>query len=156
FEEWMYYTLGRGITERYLIPYNRKIWKREPREMGIEWVERVPRPPLEDVVKSALGIETEGYTHQLYFFYPREGGIESLARAFAREVRERHRLETGYRVERIERSGPGWIINGERRVRTLVTSMPILPMLETLRDVPRPVLDAARALHYNSLRVVLL
>ena len=63
-------TFGRSIAEKYFLPYNRKIWKTEPREMGLEWVGRVPKPPMEDVVKSALGIETEGYTHQLHFRYP--------------------------------------------------------------------------------------
>src|SRR5262245_31331341 len=147
FQDWMYYTLGRGITERYLIPYNRKIWKRDPTEMGIEWVERVPRPPVADVVKSALGIEPEGYTHQLYFFYPR---------AFAEKVRARQRLVTNFRVERVRRSTHGWVVNDEREYRCLVTTMPILPFLHTLADVPAEVMDAARALHYNSLRVVLL
>src|SRR5207248_7282632 len=123
--------LGRGITERYLLPYNRKIWKRDPTQMGIEWVERVPRPPLEDVVKSALGIETEGYTHQLYFFYPRAGGIESLPRAFASQVRK---LRTGYRVEKVRKTAHGWAVNDEREYRTLVTTMPILPFLQTLGE----------------------
>lgn len=156
FEQWMYYTLGRGITERYLLPYNRKIWKREPSQMGIEWVERVPRPSLEDVVKSAIGIETEGYTHQLYFYYPKHGGIESLARALAAGVRERQSLVTHYRVEKIRRTDRGFIVNDEREYRSLVTTMPILPFLSTLTDVPSPVLEAARALRYNSIRVVML
>ena len=38
---------------------------------------------LEDVIKAAVGVETEGYTHQLYFHYPAHGGIESLPRAMA-------------------------------------------------------------------------
>jgi protoporphyrinogen oxidase len=156
FEQWMYWALGAGITERYLIPYNRKIWKREPREMSTEWVERVPRPPLEDVVRSALGIETEGYTHQLHFFYPREGGIEALPRALAARLQERGRLRTGYRVERVRRTQRGFQINDEREYRTLVTTMPILPFLETLEQVPEEILEAARSLRYNSLRVVLL
>src|SRR5262244_2956720 len=104
--------------------------------MGIEWVERVPRPPVADVVKSALGIETEGYTHQLYFYYPRAGGIESLPRAFAEQVAERQRLRTGYRVEKVRRSARGWVINDEREYETLVSTMPILPFLHTLSDVP--------------------
>jgi len=37
--------------------------------------------PLEDVIKAALGVESEGYTHQLYYNYPAHGGIESLPRA---------------------------------------------------------------------------
>ena len=77
-EEWGYHAFGRSISEKYFLPYNRKIWKTEPREMGLDWVGRVPKPPVEDVVKSALGIETEGYTHQLHFRYPLRGGFEAL------------------------------------------------------------------------------
>ncbi len=156
FQEWMYYTLGTGITDRYLIPYNRKIWKRDPKEMGIEWVERVPRPPLEDVLKSAMGIETEGYTHQLYFHYPKEGGIESLAKAFAARVEAKHKLVTGYRVERVEPTKNGWKVNGEREYRTLVSTLPIGTLFRALGDVPPSILEAASALQYNSLKVVML
>src|SRR5215471_16299743 len=98
FAEWMYYTFGRGITERYLAPYNRKIWKMEPAQMGVEWVERIPKPPMEDVVKSALGIATEGYTHQLYFRYPLRGGVESLVRAM---ISEGTKVKCGARVQAI-------------------------------------------------------
>ena len=32
--------------------------------MSLDWVEgRVPKPPLEDVIKAAVGVETEGYTY---------------------------------------------------------------------------------------------
>jgi len=85
--EWFYYVFGREITERYLKPYNEKIWKRNLEEISLEWVGgRVPNPPIEDVLKSAVGIETEGYTHQLRFFYPLKGGIETLARALASDL----------------------------------------------------------------------
>ena len=40
------FTFGRGITEKYLVPYNRKIWKTEPKQMGVEWVELIPKPQL--------------------------------------------------------------------------------------------------------------
>lgn len=156
FEEWMYYSFGKAITERYLLPYNRKIWKMPPSEMGIEWVERVPRPPLEDVVKSAMGIETEGYTHQLHFFYPKTGGIESLAKAFAAQVRARQKLVTDYRVEKVRRRDGKWLVNDERAYDTLVSTLPIQTLLLALDDVPPRVADAADELRYNSLRVVML
>ena len=75
FRDWMYRTFGKGIAESYLIPYNEKIWKLPPEKMSCHWVEgRIPRPPVEDVIRSAIGIETEGYTHQAIFSYPRSGG----------------------------------------------------------------------------------
>jgi len=55
--EWMYHRFGKGITECYLLPYNEKIWKAPAAEMGFDWVDgRVPDPPLEDVIRSSLGI----------------------------------------------------------------------------------------------------
>ena len=41
-------------------------------------VERIPRPPKTDILKSAKGKKTEGYKHQLFFYYPKKGGIQSL------------------------------------------------------------------------------
>src|SRR5579859_7135944 len=66
FREWMYHVFGDGLTDLYLLPYNEKIWKTPAQEMSLEWVERVPRPSVRELVKTAVGIETEGYTHQLY------------------------------------------------------------------------------------------
>ncbi len=41
----------------------------------MNWVQdRVPQPPVEAVIKSALRTQTEGYTHQLHYYYPRQGG----------------------------------------------------------------------------------
>src|SRR2546426_1207209 len=36
FREWMYQRFGKGITESYLLPYNEKIWKTPPEEMGVD------------------------------------------------------------------------------------------------------------------------
>ena len=104
FAEWMYHTFGSGITEKYLLPYNEKIWKTAAREMSIDWVDgRIPRPPLEDIVKSAVGIETEGYTHQLHFWYPAHGGIEQLPAALNKRVA---RFTPSFVVKSIRRAAP--------------------------------------------------
>ncbi len=78
FKEWILHTFGDGFASKYLIPYNEKIWKFPLDQMELDWVERVPQPPLEDLLRSALGFETEGYMHQLHFYYPKTGGIEAL------------------------------------------------------------------------------
>ncbi len=147
-EEWSYYTFGKGISEKYLLPYNRKIWKMEPKEIGLEWVERIPKPPMEDVVKSALGIETEGYTHQLYFRYPLEGGFEALVHRMA----EGAMLQCGFRVERIRRDGDGWLVN-DRRYERIVVAFPIHEAIRCFEGVPEAVQAAVRGLRYNSMRI---
>jgi protoporphyrinogen oxidase len=157
FREWMYHVFGDGLTDRYLLPYNEKIWKTPPEQMSLEWVDRVPRPPLLDLIRTAVGIQTEGYTHQLYFDYPKTGGFESLPRALAEKLGGK--VSTGFRVARIHAIGGGWAVIGttgeERRYRQLVATIPINALFGALDDVPAEVSAAARALRFNSLRVAL-
>ncbi len=115
FKEWIYHHFGKGLAEKYLIPYNEKIWNVPAEELGLEWVEgRVPKPPLEDVIKAAVGVETEGYTHQLYFNYPLRGGIEALPRALERRVRN---ITADFAVERIWRENGEWCVTNGRVTR---------------------------------------
>ena len=141
FREWMFHVFGDGLTKRYLLPYNEKIWKTPLEEMSLEWVDRVPRPPLLDLVKTAVGIPTEGYTHQLYFHYPKVGGFESLPRAVAAKLGPK--LSTGFRVASLHQVDGGWAVvsdrGEERRYRRLVATIPIGTLLAALGEVPAEV-----------------
>ncbi len=157
FKEWMYYRFGRGITEKYLYPYNRKIWDYPPEKMDIFWVEgRVPQPPLEDVRKAAMGQESEGYTHQLNFHYPAKGGIQALTDALAVKVGKR--LKTGFEAKRIRREDGKWIVGGtdERAYDRLVTTMHINDFISIYDGVPREVKEAAGKLKWNSVHLAML
>jgi protoporphyrinogen oxidase len=158
FREWMFHTFGDGLTNRYLLPYNTKIWKTPAEEMSLEWVDRVPRPPLLDLVKTAVGIPTEGYTHQLHFQYPKVGGFESLSAALVTKLGSK--LHTAFRVASLRPCDGGWVVTSdrgeERRYRQIVSTIPIGALLETLPDVPESVLRSANELRYNSLRVALI
>ncbi len=79
-------TFGEGMTDLYLRPYNEKIWKFDPAFMDMQMVERIPKPPAEDILRSAKGEATEGYLHQLFFRYPetrRNPGVLRRLPAFA-------------------------------------------------------------------------
>ena len=80
---------GQGIFEQYLKPYNNKIWKMHVSKLDTQMVDRIPQPPVEDIIKSANGISTEGYKHQLYFNYPKKGGIQSLFDAFVKKLNKK-------------------------------------------------------------------
>jgi len=146
FKEWIYHHFGKGLAEKYLIPYNEKIWNVPAEELGLEWVEgRVPKPPIEDVIKAAVGVETEGYTHQLYFHYPAHGGIESLPRAMAQRVRN---IVSDFTVERIWKQDNHWFVSDgrvARRYDALVSTIPIQELAVAL--------DAARIPDYTAIYV---
>ncbi len=155
-EEWCYARFGTGIAEKYLIPYNRKIWKRNLKELSLLWVDRIPDPSREDIVKSALGIETEGYTHQLNFFYPRSGGIESLVHSLLERL---PKVQTGFRVRKISKKSHGWEISDGKRViegKRIISTIPIFDLINSLDNVPDRVRNALEGLQYNSVIVVMI
>jgi protoporphyrinogen oxidase len=154
--DWAYSTFGKSISDKYLLPYNRKIWKTDPRETSLDWVARIPRPPMEDVLRSAIGIPTEGYTHQLFFYYPKHGGYEALAQAFAQRVSGR--VRHGFPVQRVARDGDRWIVDGPGDTRVydrLVSTIPIHELLRIWEGAPPEAKEHLSRLRYNSLINVL-
>ena len=159
---WLLANFGRGIASKYLIPYNEKIWKISAKEMSASWVDgRVPKPPLRDVLRASLGFNTEGYTHQLNFYYPKRGGIAALIRSLERECKGR--IVCDFEVKAIWRENGKWFVsNGEecRRYDKIVATIPVFSIVHSLQrggeSVPASVLRAVNALVFNSLATVML
>ncbi len=153
FRDWMYYTFGRGITDLYLLPYNEKIWKYPASQMSCHWVEgRIPRPPVEDVIKSAIGMDTEGYTHQIQFAYPRRGGIQALVHAIADPVKTH--IRCNFSVSGIRKEGDTFhITSGTEEIVAdrLISTLPVQALISSLPFAPKEIRKACAQLRYNSL-----
>jgi protoporphyrinogen oxidase len=157
FEDWIYNTFGKGLAELYLLPYNKKVWKTEPSAMDMQWVERIPKPPVEDIIKSAMGLESEGYIHQLHFYYPKSGGFQTLPTSLEENIDGR--INKNFAADRLVRTDTGWIVankDGEKRYEKIICAMPIFELIKSLGDVPPEVERACWGLVYNSLSVVLI
>jgi len=158
FREWIYYTFGRGIAEKYMIPYNEKIWNTKTELMSLDWVaNRVPQPPVKNVIKSALGISTEGYTQQLYFYYPKRGGIQTLISSISAKVKN---LVSNFVVKSINKEGDTWVVSSrgseEKIFDKIISTIHLQDLIKALKDVPKDVIEAANRLRYNSLITVLI
>ena len=153
FRDWIYYTFGRGIADCYMVPYNEKIWKYPTNRMSLHWVDgRIPRPPVDDVIKSAIGISTEGYTHQSVFSYPLHGGIEALVKAIAKPIESR--IKTGFRIRSVRKEGDLWkISNGSETIEAnrIISTIPVKHLIASLDNVPPAVKKASNDLIHNSL-----
>lgn len=155
-KEWFYHNFGDAISDKYLIPYNTKIWKTQLEDISCEWTNRIPNPPLKDIINSSKGIETDGYTHQLNFYYPKQGGIQALINNFASSLTDN--LTTGFEVETIRKQGNNWIIsNGKKQIsaQKIISTIPINELIQTL-DAPAETKKAAANLHYRSLISVMI
>lgn len=152
--EWLLFTFGEGICERYLFPYNEKVWNIPVEELSMLWAERIPNPNPEDILKSAIGFETEGYLHQLYYHYPRRGGYQAISEAWAK----RASVTYNFRVKSLERRKDSWLVSDgtqTREYREIVSTLPIQALCKvTNLEIPTEVQAAIDGLIVNPMFIV--
>lgn len=149
-------TFGEGITRLYLQPYNEKIWKMDPSCLDTQMVSRIPKPPKADVIKSAQGIPTEGYLHQLYFTYPQAGGFQALINAYAKKISHKTKIFSNTVIQSITRENKEWVVktdHGTFQAKILMNTIP-LPALFQYINAPDDILKAVYKLKYNSLHII--
>jgi UDP-galactopyranose mutase len=156
YEEWIYQTFGRGIAEHFMIPYNRRQWAWDLERMSFSWVkDRVPMPRLEDVVRGALESPAGRVGPNSDFWYPREGGIESLVHAIA------SRLQPGAIRYGSEAVAVDWRSKAVRCAdgssfgyRRLISTLPMPRLVDLMEDVPEELTEAAAGLQSNVVHTV--
>lgn len=151
-------TFGEGITNTYLRPYNEKIWKFDPSFMDTQMVERIPKPPKEDILKSANGETIDGYLHQLYFTYPKQGGTEALIKAFVSKLSDKVKIHTNNKVLKAKKQGDKFVVTTSEKeylCDKVVSTMPANEFSHIYEDnnKPQDILDIADNLRYNSIAI---
>ena len=149
FKTWIHWRFGAGIAKHFMDPYNEKVWKRPLEEITSGWVAgRVPDAPIDDVLRAAIGVRTEGYTHQSIFYYPKNGGFQAITRGIGSTLKDQTRLNT--RVESVTRHGDGWRVNGEDFDR-IVNTIAMNDLPDIVEGIPDDVAVAMRGLAFNSI-----
>jgi len=149
FKNWIRWRFGDGIADHFMDPYNEKIWKRPLEQITSDWVAgRVPDAPVEDVLRAAVGIRTEGYTHQSIFYYPKTGGFQGITDGLAGTLESQIRLNTP--VTSVRRKGDGWSVNDED-FDVVVNTIALTYLPEIIEGLPDDVARAMRELEYYGL-----
>jgi protoporphyrinogen oxidase len=154
FGEWINGTLGKGIMKHFMEPYNTKLWGLSPYEMSMDWVHGfVPEPDIWEIVKGALRRQ-EGVGYNACFVYPRRGGIQSLCDSFLPYI---NGLERDSAVEQIDPENSVVKISGKNQgYKHLVSTIPLLKIVDMLRDPPEKVIRAAEKLRCTTVKAVML
>jgi len=154
--EFFYETFGEGITRLFLEPYNRKIWKYETTFMDKQMVERIPKPPAQDIIDSASGKETEGYLHQLYFHYPKEGGFQSLVNSLVSKIQNHTKFHLNNEIKKVDIGDSIKIVTNtyEFEFSNVISTIPIHELLPLISPTPPlEVMSALKKLMYNSIHI---
>lgn len=153
FEQYILYNFGEGIARHFMIPYNTKLWGVHPREITSAWCERfVPVPSLEQVVAGAVGAHPEELGYNVSFYYPRQGGIESLTRALAAQL-DPGSIRLGAALESIDPVQRVAVVGGERvPYNALVSSIALPELVRRLVNPPTEVIEAAGLLRATAVQ----
>jgi protoporphyrinogen oxidase len=157
-------TFGDGLSELFLLPYNRKAWARPLSELRGKLAWTVTRPDFEQVLRGALTGEPGFTAYNVDGFYPRPApdapwrGMELLARALAARVTG---LRLSHRVERIDtraRALECATPHGPARLpyRNLVSTMPLPRLIDATADLPDGLRARAARLTHNRVWTVAL
>lgn len=149
FEAFCRQNFGDSITDRFMLPYNRRLWGVEPNEITTSWCDRfVPIPTLEDVLAGALGHKPTELGYNTTGLYP-QAGMGQLSDAMGRRMNSL-----------VLRCEPKRVVTASRRVdfddwsstyQHLISSLPLTKLLQLMEDVPDAVMAASRLLRCTPL-----
>ena len=101
FIEWITWKLGEKISEKYMLPYNRKMFGNNLDELGTYWIEKLPSVSFEETLISCL--EHKAYGNQpahSYFYYPKEYGSGEIWNRFAKRMEDK--IKYGVKVQELD------------------------------------------------------
>ncbi len=149
FERWNLEYFGAGIYKHFMEPYNTKLWGVHPSRMSTEFMGRfVPKPSLAQVFEGALRDVGKPLGYNANFIYPKRGGIETLAAAFARKVQARCGVEA---VAVDPKRREVTLSDGQvQPYRRLVSTLPLTALVDRIQGAPAAVKRARRKLRASS------
>jgi protoporphyrinogen oxidase len=137
-------------------PYNRKIYGVPLDTLAASFASKyIPRPPIESVIKGALGLSPEAMGYNATFVYPKTGGIgalsESMHSRLSRKAERGREPQAIDLLNKVARMKDGEVIRFDR----LVTTIPLPELIARAVDgnaevVPEEIIRAAALLRANS------
>lgn len=153
FEEYCLRHFGAGISRHFMVPYNERLWGVSPREITAAWCSRfVPLPDLEQIVAGAVGAGPGEMGYNVRFVYPKQGGIETFARALISRMGPGP-VQTGADPDAIDPVARTVTVGGETMTyRALVATIPLPELLKRIRGLPPAIEEHAARLRCTTLR----
>jgi protoporphyrinogen oxidase len=137
---------GRGIADRFMFPYNTKLWGVPPEAISHDWCQRfVPVPDLRQIIAGAFSADNRSMGYNASFHYPETGGIGAFTAALSAGLTS---ARTGADVAKVH-LGEGWVelAGGERLgFERVISTMPLDVFVERWIDAPPEVREAGRRL----------
>src|SRR3989338_3978682 len=151
FLSWINQTFGEGIAKHFMVPYNTKFWTVPPQELTCEWLDGfIPVPSPAQVIKGATRKNNQQFGYNAQFWYPKRGGINQLALAFAGQIKN---IYTDCQITKISLAKKEIKINSGNKEKFdyLILTIPLPEMPSLIKGLPKQALSLFRKLKWNSI-----
>ena len=157
YEEWIRWKLGDKICDNYFIPYITKLWGVGPEELDIDWLYKIPRINVDEVLKYSLEKkqDIDKFPCHARPFYPKKNGYGEVMNAIAKPILKDIKLN--YRVKKLvyDESDKTWLVNDEFKTKVLLNAgCPWNNMYEILGK-PKEIAEDILKIKYNKIVVSL-
>jgi protoporphyrinogen oxidase len=150
FLAWSIGTYGEGITKYFMKPYNEKLWTIAADKLSTEWIAPfVPNPSPEEILRGATTGQSKDFGYNVNFLYPKLGGCQTLANAFADKVTNIKFGENADRIALEDRVVE--TASGQRYgFKNLVSTQPLVRLLAQMDRLPSEINALSKKLRWNS------
>lgn len=154
FEGWVRWKLGDAIADRYMIPYNEKIWGVDPSELDVDWLHKIPTVDIEAILRACLKKASDPSLFPSHdkFYYPKAGGYQAVFDAIALPVRDW--IQAGVPVRTISRADGLLVVNGQYKCKTIINTAPWHNLVSS-PVFPGNIVKCIEGLRHNSIVVSL-
>ncbi|MCK5494006.1 MAG: FAD-dependent oxidoreductase [Candidatus Omnitrophica bacterium] len=151
FLDWLNKKFGAGVTRNFMIPYNEKFWNVPLDKLISIWADRfVVVPSIRSMDKSYNLSCQENLGYNAVFWYPQDGGIQELIKAF---IHKKNNIYLNYEAECIDlKEKTVKFKNGvKKKYDVLINTLPLPKLAKIIKDVPGDVLSEFKKLRWISI-----
>ncbi|WP_157351594.1 protoporphyrinogen/coproporphyrinogen oxidase [Aliarcobacter butzleri] len=153
YEEWLKAQYGNYFSENFPLPYTRKYWTLEAKDLSDTWVgNRMYQPNIKEVLKGAFEKKTPNTYYASEMRYPLKGGYKS----FLNYMRKDCDIRLNKKVIEIDTINKIVYFedNTNHNYDDLISSIPLPEYKNLIKDMPIEVKNACEKLKYTSVALV--
>lgn len=155
YEEWIRWKLGNKICDNYMIPYNTKLWGVAPSEMDVDWLYKIPRVDVAEVLKYSIERKQDKtkFPAHINFYYPKKGGFQRIFDALYADEKQNVVLNTP--VTKLVYNDEGyWVVNDKYTAKNVINTSPWNDLFNAL-GAPQHLAKDFERIKYNKIVVSL-
>jgi len=154
FKQWILSNFGKGIAKYFMMPYNEKFWTIPLEDLTAEWIDGfIPLPSLRQALLGSFGICKKEFGYNPKFYYPADGGINEIPKAFTRKINS---IYTSKRAVRVDLNNKNIEFEDKDKVGygKIVSTIPLPELANILDPLPKELSDVFSKLKFTSIYVL--